>query len=77
MISVLTATSTELAELKPIRRSLFVLRRYVIAALAVVALQHNIIAWHKSISDCCYFRLPIADCRLDLLTAIELTAIEL
>ena len=56
MISVFTATATELAKLKPIRRGLFILGRYVVAALTVNTLKHNIIAWHLLISD---FRLPI------------------
>jgi len=46
MISVFTATATELAELKPIRRGLFILGRDVVAALTVDTLKHNIIAWH-------------------------------
>ncbi len=49
MISVFAATATELAELKPIRRGLFILGRYVVAALALVTLKNNIIAWHNSI----------------------------
>jgi membrane glycosyltransferase len=49
MISVFAATATELAELKPIRRGLFILGRYVIAALACTTLKNNIIAWHNSI----------------------------
>src|SRR5918993_2357783 len=55
MISVLAATPTELAELKPIRRGLFILGRYVVAALANITLKNNIIARHLAISD---FRLP-------------------
>ncbi len=58
VISVFAATATELAELKPIRRGLFILGRYVVAALALVTLKNNIIAWHPAISD---FRLLIAD----------------
>ena len=46
MISVFTATATELAELKPVRRGLLILGRDVIAALTVNTLKHNIIAWH-------------------------------
>jgi len=49
MISVFAATATELAKLKPIRRGLFILGRYVIAALACTTLKNNIIAWHNSI----------------------------
>ena len=55
MISVLAATATELAELKPIRRGLFILGRYVVAALANITLKNNVIARHLAISD---FRLP-------------------
>jgi hypothetical protein len=55
MISVFAATATELAELKPIRRGLFILGRYVVAAFAVDTLKNNIIAWHFLISN---FRLP-------------------
>ena len=58
MVSVFAATATELAELKPIRRGLFILGRCVVAALAINTLKDNIIAWHLAISD---FRLPIAD----------------
>jgi hypothetical protein len=49
MISVLAATATELAELQPIRRGLLILGRNVVAALAIVTLKHNIIAWHNLI----------------------------
>jgi len=59
MISVFAATATELAKLKPIRRGLFILGRYVVAALACTTLKNNIIAWHLLISD---FRLPIPIC---------------
>ena len=48
MISVFAATATELAKLKPIRRGLFILGRYVVAALAIRALKYNVVAWHKS-----------------------------
>ena len=51
MIRVFTAASAELLELQAIRSCLFVLRRRVIAALAITALQYNVIAWHYSISD--------------------------
>jgi hypothetical protein len=59
MISVFAATATELTELKPIRRGLFILGRYVVAALAFVTLKNNIIAWHLLT----HFQLAIADCR--------------
>jgi hypothetical protein len=48
MISVFAATATELAKLKPIRRGLFILGRYVVAAFACTTLKNNIIAWHNS-----------------------------
>jgi hypothetical protein len=54
MISVLAATATELAELKPIRRGLFILGRYVVAALAYTTLKNNIVARHLATSN---FRL--------------------
>jgi hypothetical protein len=61
MISVFAATATELAELKPIRRGLFILGRYVVAALALVTLKNNIIAWHL-------FLFPISDCQFPIST---------
>ena len=51
MISVFAATATELAELKPIGRGLFILGRYVVAAFAVDTLKNNIVAWHTLTSD--------------------------
>ena len=47
MRCVLTAAAAELAELQTLSRSLLVLRRYVIAALAITALQHNIVTRHS------------------------------
>jgi hypothetical protein len=60
MISVFAATATKLTKLKPVRRGLLVLSRYVVAAFAFVTLKDNVIAWHNSfpISDC---HLPIAN----------------
>jgi hypothetical protein len=58
VISMLPATATKLAKLKPVRRSFFVLCRYVIATFAIIALKHNIIAWHKL--------FPISDCRFPI-----------
>ena len=55
MISVFAATATELTELKPVWRGLLILGRYVVAALTVGTLKHNVIAWHNS--------FPISDCR--------------
>jgi hypothetical protein len=51
MISVLAATATKLSEPKPIGRGFLVLCRYVVSALAVITLEHNIIARHNLISD--------------------------
>jgi hypothetical protein len=56
VISVFAATAAELAKLKPVRRGLLILGRYVVSALACTTLKNNIIAWHLIISD---FRLPI------------------
>ncbi len=44
---MLTATATEFFKLQPVGRRLLILRRYVVATLAVGALEHNIIARHK------------------------------
>jgi hypothetical protein len=55
------ATATELTKLKPVRRGLLVLGRYVVPALTVITLEHNVVAWHLF-----YFRVPIADCQLAL-----------
>jgi len=54
VISVLAATATELAKLKPIGRGFLILRRYVVTTLAVITLKHNIVARHLlfPISDC-------------------------
>ena len=46
MTRVLAATTTELAEFQPIWRSLLVLSRHVVPTLAILALKHNVIAWH-------------------------------
>jgi len=51
MVSVFAATAAELAKLKPIRRGLLILGRYVVTALACTTLKNNIIAWHLLISD--------------------------
>jgi hypothetical protein len=55
---VFAATPAELAELEPVGRCLLVFRRHVVAAFALTALQHNVIAWHIS--------LPISDCQFPL-----------
>ena len=49
MVSVFAATAAELAKLKPIRRGLLILGRYVVTALTCTTLKNNIIAWHNSI----------------------------
>ncbi len=48
MARVLTAPATELAEFQTLSGRLLVFRRHVVAAFAHSALQHNIIAGHKS-----------------------------
>ena len=47
MISVFAATAAELAKLKPVRRGLLILGRYVVSTLACTTLKNNIIAWHN------------------------------
>jgi hypothetical protein len=49
MISVFAATATKLTELKPVGRGLLVLSRYVVAALALITLKHDVVAWHNLI----------------------------
>ena len=44
--SVFSATAAELAEFQPIGRGLLILGRHVIPTLAILALKHNVIAWH-------------------------------
>ena len=58
MCRVLAATSTKLSELKPVWRGFLILCRHIVAAFAVAALEHDIVAWHLLISNC---QLPIAD----------------
>ena len=62
MISVFAATATELAELKPIGRGLFILGRYVVAALTSTTLKNNIIAWHLLIPDLCTWCFVLCLC---------------
>ena len=50
MTGMFAATATELTELKPVRRGFLVLGRYVVAALTVVTLEHNVVAWHLFLS---------------------------
>jgi hypothetical protein len=45
---VFAAAAAKLAELKALRRRLFILGCDVIPAFAERALKHDIIAWHKS-----------------------------
>jgi hypothetical protein len=45
--SVLAAAAAELPELQPLRRRLLILRRHVVAALALGALQHDVVARHN------------------------------
>ncbi len=47
MTGVLAATSTKLGKLQPIGRSLLVLSRHVVPALAFTTLEHNVIARHN------------------------------
>ena len=47
MRCVLAATAAELTELQTLSRCLLVLSRYVIAAFAISALQHNIVTRHS------------------------------
>ena len=56
MISVFAATATELTKLKPVRRGLLILGRYVVPILTISTLKNNIIAWHL-------FLFPISDCQ--------------
>src|ERR1043165_694215 len=44
---VLAAAATELPELQALRRRLLILRRHVVAALALGALQHDVVARHN------------------------------
>ena len=46
MHRVATAATAELFELEPIRRVLFILRRHVVAFLALRALQNDVISRH-------------------------------
>ena len=65
MISVFAATATELTKLKPIRRGLLILGRYVVAALACTTLKNNIIAWHNfKIPELC---LSVVSCQLSVM----------
>jgi len=45
-----TAATAKLFKLKPVRRVLFILCRYVVALFALSALQNNVISWHNSLS---------------------------
>ena len=45
---VAAAAATELLELQPVRRVLFVLGRHVVALLAIRALQNDVISRHNT-----------------------------
>ena len=60
MTCMLAATWTKLLKLKPVGRGLLILRRHVVAALAVTTLEHNVIARH----DPPYFQFLNANCPL-------------
>ena len=70
MISVFAATATELAKLKPIGRCLFILGRYVVAALAYITLKNNIIAWHLLIPDLCILYFVLCTLYFELCTSL-------
>ena len=53
---MLSATTAKLLKLQPIRRGFLVFGRRVVAALTLVALEHNVIARHNNSP---YFQLPI------------------
>src|SRR5438093_7738105 len=57
MIRVLTAPSAKLPKLQTFSSCLLVLGCYVVAALAIRALQHNIVTRHNVISNFRSFRL--------------------
>ncbi len=48
VVGVFAATAAKLAELKALRRRLFIFRRHVITTFTIRALEHNIIARHNS-----------------------------
>jgi hypothetical protein len=48
MTCVFAATATEFAEFQPVGRGFLILGRHVIPALAILTLEHNVIAWHFS-----------------------------
>ena len=68
VISMLAATATKLAELKPIGRGLLVFGRDVVATLTIVTLKHNIIAWHNSNPDLCTLYFVLCDCPLSVVS---------
>ena len=51
--SVFAATATELLKLQPVRRGFLIFCRCVVAALAVSALERNVVARHNFLT---YFR---------------------
>jgi hypothetical protein len=44
---MLAATAAEFAEFQPVRRCFLILGRNVITTFTVLALKHNIVAWHN------------------------------
>ncbi len=60
MASVLAATTTKFLKLQPVGGGLLILGCCVVAALAVSALEHNVIARHNP-SSFPIANLPIAD----------------
>jgi len=60
VVSVLAATATELAKLETVGVRFLVLGCHIVAALAVTALEHNIIAWHELVP------FPISECQLPI-----------
>jgi hypothetical protein len=58
---VLTATAAEFTKFQTISRGLLVLRRYIVAALAIRALQYNVVSRHVCL-------IPISDCQFPIST---------
>jgi hypothetical protein len=60
MASVLAATTTKLLKFQPVGRGFLILSRRVVAALAIRALEHNVIARHNPSS------FPIANWQMPI-----------
>ena len=58
MARVLAATAAELTKLQTVSCRLLILRRHIVAAFAIAALQYNVIARHNS--------FPISDCQFSI-----------